>query len=322
MGLVAILSWSRTAHADAPPVRVTVENCEAIDEAEVRRIVSAELGASPTNNGNTVTEVIVSCEKSRVIVRVRDPLSRKTIQRSFDIALSDPKARSRLVALASSELILASWAELRLNPKLRVIPEGPEPNPKMIQAARETVDDYKWEPKPRHWYEAETPKDRMARVVFLGSVRGFFDGTGTLGGGGVRIGEERFSAVSWSVDFLFETGKLRTQSAKYQVETGTLGAWLLLYKRWRFFTARVGGGLRLVAVSSTSLTPATPEGSTTVAPWGWPLAATSMTFRLASSLVVDLSGEAGYAVLPVPSASDAGVRGWWFSGQAGFGFPF
>lgn len=319
---MAILSWSRAAHAAAPPVRVTVENCEAIDEAEVTRIVSAELGASPSSNGNTVTEVLVSCERSRVIVRVRDPISRKAIQRSFDIGLSDPKARSRLVALASSELILASWAELRLNPRLRVIPEGPEPSPKMVQAARETVDDFKWEPKPKHWYEAETPKERMARLVFLGSVRGFFDGTGTVWGGGARVGEERFRAVSWAIDFLFETGTVRTNDAKYKVETGTLGAWLLLYKRWGFFTGRIGAGLRLVAVSSTSLTPATPQGSTTIAPWGWPLAATSMTFRITETLVADLSGEAGYAVLPVPSASDAGVRGWWFSGQAGFGFSF
>ena len=143
----------------------------------------------PSNSGGTtVTEVLVSCERSRVIVRVRDPISRKAIQRSFDIALSDPKARSRLVALASSELILASWAELRVNPRLKVIPEGPEPNPKMVKAARETVDDFDWRPKPQHWYDAETPKDRMARFMFLGSVRGFFDGSGTIWGGGVRIG--------------------------------------------------------------------------------------------------------------------------------------
>jgi hypothetical protein len=192
----------------------------------------------------------------------------------------------------------------------------------MVQAARATVDDFKWEPKPKHWYEAETPKDRMARIVFLGSVRGFFDGTGTIWGGGARLGEERFSAVSWSVDFLFETGDVRTNAATYQIETGTLGAWLLLYKRWGFFTGRVGAGLRLVAVSSTTHTTGAPKGSTTIAPWGWPLAATSMSFRIASSLVADISGEAGYAVLPVPSASDAGVRGWWFSSQLGFGFPF
>jgi hypothetical protein len=320
--MAAILLWSPVARADAPPVRVTVENCEAIDEAEVHRIVSAELGASPSSSGTAATDVLVSCERSRVIVRVKDPLSRKAIQRSFDIGLSDPRARSRLVALASSELILASWAELRVNPKLRVIPEGPEPNPKLVQAARQTVDDFKWEPKPKRWYEAETPKDRMARLVFLGSVRGFFDGTGTVWGGGVRVGEERFRLVSWSVDFLFETGTVRTNDAKYQIETGTLGAWLLLYKRWGFFTGRIGAGLRLVAVSSSTLTPGTPQGSTTIAPWGWPLAAASTSFRITSSLIADLSGEAGYAVLPVPTASDAGVRGWWFSGQVGFGFPF
>lgn len=304
-------------------MRVTVENCEAIDEAEVRRILSAELGASPSNSGgSSVTEVTVSCERSRVIVRVRDPISRKAIQRSFDIALSDPKARSRLVALASSELILASWVELKTNPKPRVVPEGPEPNPRDVQAARKTLEDFDWRPKPQHWYEAETPRDRMLRLTFLASFRSFFNGSGKLWGGGARIGEERFKAVSWSIDALIESGDVQTNAGRYSVETATLGAWLLLYKRWGLFTGRIGAGLRLVAVSSSAATQSIPEGSTTIGPWGWPLAATSMTFRLAEVLVADVSGEVGYAVLPVPSASDPGVRGAWFSAQAGFGVLF
>jgi hypothetical protein len=91
----------------------------------------------------------------------------------------------------------------------------------------------------------------------------------------------------------------------------------MLYKRWGFFTGRIGAGLRVGAVSSTG-----PQGSTSIAPWGWPLGATSMTFWISSSLVVDLSGEAGYAVLPVPNAGDASVRAWWCSGQAGVGYAF
>lgn len=324
MGFTVIALWSPGVLAAAPPVRVTVDQCEAIDDAEVRRILSAELGASPSSNaGPSVTDVVITCENSRVIVRVRDPISRKAMQRSFDIGLSDPKARSRLVALASSELILASWAELQVNPRLKVTPEGPAPNPHIVQAARKAVDDFEYHPKPQPaWYEVDTPKDRLLRFMFLGSVRGFFDGAGTLWGGGVRLGEERFRAVSWSTDFLFETGDIRTNSgASYRAQTGTLGAWLLLYKRWGALTGRIGAGLRLVAVSSTALSEKEPEGSTTIAPWGWPLAVSAVTVRITPALILDLSGEVGYAVLPVPSASDPGVRGAWFSGQLGFGFP-
>jgi hypothetical protein len=323
VGIAAIASWSSIAYASAPPVRVTVDQCEAIDEAEVRRILSAELGTSPSNiAGPSVTDVVITCEHTRVIVRVRDPISRKAMQRSFDIGLSDPKARSRLVALASSELILASWAELEMNPRLKVAPEGPEPNPQAISAAKRAVDDFEYHPKPPPpWYETETPRDRLLRFVFMGSVRGFFDRTGTLWGGGFRVGEERFRIVSWSADFLFETGDVQTNAhAPYRVETGTLGAWLLLYKRWGILTGRAGAGLRLVAVSSTPRAPNIAEGSTTIAPWGWPLAASSLTLKLGPTFLVELSGEVGYAVLPVPSASDPGVRGAWFSGQFGVGF--
>src|SRR5262249_26531050 len=208
----------------------------------------------------SVTEVLVSCERSRVIVRVRDPISRKDIQRSFDIALSDPRARSRLVALASSELILASWVELRVNPKPRVVPEGPEPSPQAVQAARKTLEDFDWRPKPQHWYEAETPSDRMLRLMFLGSFRSFFNGSGRLWGGGVRVGEERLQAVSWSIDALIESGDVHTNAGRYNVETATLGAWLLLYKRWGFYTGRIGAGLRLAAVASSAATASIPEG--------------------------------------------------------------
>jgi hypothetical protein len=193
----------------------------------------------------------------------------------------------------------------------------------MVQAARTKVDEFEYHPKPKPaWYQTETPSDRMLRLMFLGSVRSFFDRNGTLWGGGARIGEERFRAVSWSADFLFETGDVRTGAGEYHVESGTLGAWLLLYKRWGIFTGRVGAGLRLVAMASSARTPGEPGGSTTIAPWGWPLAASSVTLKLAPWFVVELSGEVGYAVLPVPNASDPGVRGAWFSGQFGVGTTF
>lgn len=313
--------WASAAAALSPPVRVTVDRCESITEPEVRRILSAELGMNPPNNGGTsVTEVTVTCDDTRVIVRVRDPISRKTMQRSFDLGTSDPRGRSRLVALASSELILASWAELQVNPRLKVTPEGPEPSPELVRSARETVDTFEYHPKPRpSWYESQTPPDRMLRLTFLGSVRSFLNHEGTLWGGGARIGEERFHTVSWSADFLFEAGEVHNGMVDYHVETGAIGAWLLLYKRWGIFTGRAGAGLRLVAVSSSRSFAAEPEGSTTIAPWGWPLAASSVTLRVAPPLVLELSGEIGYAVLPVPNASDPSVRGAWFSGQFGVG---
>jgi len=128
--------------------------------------------------------------------------------------------------------------------------------------------------------------------------------------------------VSWAADFLFEEGDVRTNAGHYTIETGTLGAWLLLYKRWGILTARAGAGLRLASVSSSKVSASQPEGSTTIAPWGWPLAASSITVRPGEWLVLELSGEIGYAVLPVPNASDPGVRGAWYSAQFGFGAAF
>jgi hypothetical protein len=308
------------ARADPePPVLLALDRCEELDQGEVRRIFAAELGVRPVNSsGPDVTEATVTCEGPRVIIRVRDPLSRKALQRSFTLALADPRARARLVSIAATELVLASWSELETNPKLHVEPEGPKPPAEATRAAQAIAEERRasYEPKSRRWYETETPDDRMLRVVALGSARRFFGYPGTLFGGGLRVGEERFRFMSWSADALFESGTLDTRESRYDVFTTTLGGWILLYGRAGPVTGRVGAGLR-AGVAGASVGGA--SGTSSIAPWGWPLGASSVSFRLTSGLVLDLSGEAGYVLLPVPGAGQKSIEGGWFSGQIGLG---
>jgi hypothetical protein len=316
------LAWAPVEAAE-PLVLLDLDRCDELDESEVRRVVAAELGAVPASaSGDNVTHVTITCEALRILVRVEDPLSRKAVQRRFSVGLLDPRARGRFVSIAAAELVLASWAELQTNPTPAAEPEGPPPDPALQRAARRTVQERleSYEPSSRTWYELETPQDRPLRVVALASTRAFLGYAGTLYGGGARIGEERFRWLSWCGDLLLERGDVDVGQRMFSLQTVTAGGWLMGYLRSGMFTARLGPGLRLGVAQSAEQSGA--DGSPSLAPWGWPLAAASMSLAV-GAFVLEVSGEAGYAVLPLGGGGDPAVlRDGWYSGQVGVGINF
>jgi hypothetical protein len=314
--LVGLLAWARTASAEPPPVSLALEHCPHLKTAEIERIFSAELGSPATIPGDpNVTEVTIVCEDVRVLIRVTDPLSRKTVQRSFDTSAFDAKATSRLIALAASELVLASWAELYSNPTPSVQPEGPPPSPKAASAVRKTLRErsfFAGEPdEPGTRPDPADAEHRVLRVVALASFRGIPGESGTLYGGGARVGEERFKLVAWSLDTLIEHGSLSAHAGERQesaqITSVTVGAAMSAYYAYKdILTLRLGVGLRAGLIA---------QDSPTVAPWGWPLGITAWTVR-AGSVALELSGEGGYVTF---STSRGDVRGFWLSGQFGLG---
>jgi hypothetical protein len=341
-GAALVLAPS-TARGAAPLVHLEVEGCPTLDARSVQRIFSADLGTSTAAEGGPdITEVTISCESERVTVRVRDPISRKTLKRSFDPKSFGTQAESRVVAIAASELVLASWAELASNPAPQVPAEGPAPSADAVETARSVVRARSAAPSAPTT-AAETPAEKPPapvaepsdneqpeavaqtsagneragkrrnepltliadRVTGVVSFRSFLTGAGTLWGGGVRFGRERSGVVSWAADALLETGVLH----EYKNATNaTLGGWLCFYANLSVFTFRGGGGLRAgVLTADTGPRPAI---------WGWPMLVASQTLRI-DSLVLDLSAESGYVNLLVTGKSD--LRGLWVSGQLGVG---
>lgn len=357
----------RPAFAAAPPVRLTVSECRELDAAEVERLFKAELDAgTPPANDNDVTDVRILCSGARASVKVLDRLSRKTVERSFELSLFVGTARNRLVALGAAELVLASWAELSTNPRPRAEPEGAPPSDEARSSAKRTVgvklkaagsdlavtnlDSYPAVvPRPGETAPANAappaaappaalanerpyftpsrpprpPKPRprfipRTRVLALLSMRSFFESDGTLRGGGVRAGSEPYRYVSWAADALVERGKL----LNYDVDSMTLGGSVLAFYRIEPISFRLGFGVRGGAVSSSPEEGSTgTSGRSSVAPWGWPLAATTMTIH-AGPVAIDLSGEGGYAVLPLRGNEHPALAGSWYSLQLGVGFLF
>lgn len=315
---VALLFAAAAQAAPDVPVLLELHGCDGLDEAELRRIVAAELGAAAAEQkGPGVTNVSVSCEGPRATLRVEDPLSRKAVQRSINLGRADTRAQARLVAIASTELVLASWAELETNPNPRVEPEGPPPTREAREAARGIARDHLagYEPRLRHWYDSQAPTDRGLHLLGIGSARALVDYRGMLWGGGLRLGQDAFRFLAWSVDGLFEKGEIRVDGRNLDVKSGTGGGHLLAYVRAGHFSFGIGAGLRVGFASTT--------GSSTLALWGWPLGCASASARIGRSVLVELSGEASYVILPVGGEASTGtIRGGWFGGQLGIGWIF
>jgi hypothetical protein len=329
-------------------VHLDLESCPDMSHREVRRAFQAEIGARLTDElGPLVTTASAACEESRVTLSVMDPITRKAVRRTIDLGAGVPHGRERLVALAMTELLVATWAELEANPLPRVQPEGPAPPAELTQAARMVVRERsplrpaeQSEPEhassasghnpaglpnsaevppsepPRPPKEFDLSRERNFRILVMGSTRAFFDKGGALWGGGLRVGEERFRIVSWALDSLVESGRLD----QYAVDSASFGGTVAFFWRTRRVTARLGAGVRLGMIRSN---PAADSVHSDVGFWGWPLLATSFTV-FPPLLAIELNCEAGYAILPLSSGvttvQNAGVRGSWFGAQVGFGF--
>ncbi len=333
------LALSSAARADpkaGPPVHIMLRDCPQIAEREVERVLAAELGSEPGPQDGAAdpTFIVATCTGPRVVIEVTDPISRKTLRRSFDLSQSS-SARSRLIAIAASELVLAGWAELALRPPLRVQPEGAAPRAERARAAARRARqreadversapaadalgaeaDAEARARRQSWLTLQIPARRRFRVVPLASMRRFITQDGALWGGGVRVGEEPLTNASWAIDALFESGNFKAKGDSYRVDSWSLGALIFLHARTGPLSLRAGGGLRGGLVAADA---ADNGANRTAIPWGWPLLA--LDFTLGEQVLFELSAEGSYAVLPVtPTSLGVSVRGVWVAVQVGVG---
>jgi hypothetical protein len=318
-----LLGTPSSARAQAaPPLDLTLIGCKKLHRAEVGRILEAELGARlSAGDLPETTAVEVECQGSSVLLRVRDPITRKGVSRLISLETEQPEAHARLVALAATELVLASWSELEFNPNPRVEPEGPAVPPEISALALQTVQDRRvargltgQRPVAHSRRPLEAPASEF-RLVALASLRKFFDNSGVLFGGGFRLGEDLTNLVSWSVDGMTEAGDLDSVSS----QTTTVGAAVLFFQRWRFLTGRIGGGLRLALNASETNGTAGRESSYVVTPMGWPMVMGSLTVRLGRRAFSELSVEGSYS-LPISGPDEQRtMSGAWSAMNLGVG---
>ena len=306
-----------------PPLKLALLGCRKLDEGEVGRILEAELGARlSAGNLPETTEVAVECLGSSVVLKVRDPITRKGLSRLISLEKEKPEAHARLVALAATELVLASWSELEFNPKPRVEPEGPVLPPELPAAALQTVQEKRisrglttQQPVARSRRPVEPPASEL-RLAALASLRKFLDNSGVLFGGGFRLGEDLANLVSWSVDGIAEAGDLDSM----YVQTTSIGAGILFFQRWQVLTGRIGGGLQLAATATQARGTPDRKPQYVVTPIGWPMLMSSLTVRLGMRAISELSVIGSYSVpISGPNEGQKAMRGPWCAMNFGLG---
>jgi len=294
-------------------------SCAAIPHEEVQRVLAAELGATVTHEDRPFsTRVRLGCDVTHADLWVHDPLTRKSLRRRIDFSDLEVRARGRLVAIAAAELVLASWAELEVNPSPRVEPEGEAPPAETALAVREVLAQQRAAARERGARRPRRESPSIVRALAVVSTRRFLNHRGALWGGGARLGQDFPGYISWMADALFEGGEFGNQGSTLGASTGTLGGALFLQQRWTRVTARAGAGLRAGWVHTGDSTSANAK----LVPWGWPLAVLSISFWPSELLVLELQGESSYAKLPLTAGGridDPALRGMWVSVQLAAG---
>ena len=306
------------AAAQSGPLVHLELDCPQLKTLNVERVLKAELGVELVRwDSAGVTVVQVTCDEMVARVQVRDPVTRKTVQRGLNLETVPERSRDRLVALATAELVIASWSEIEVIGDSSVEPTGVPPPPEAVEAARGVVREEMVDLPSSHPQHKSAARHGRAvheralhRVVPMVSVRGFPNHWGVLGGGGVRYGSELRSVFSWAVDFLLEGGEIDAVN----FITSTVGGQIAFSHQGRYGAVRGGAGLRLGVVNAHA------EQSTAV-PWGWPMLVGSLDIWVTQHLTFEVAGEGGYATLPGHSSGgDVGLSGFWLSGQSGLGW--
>ncbi len=137
LAIAALFLASANVHAasNVEPARVQIvlPECATLsfDAPSFQALVLvelAQLGAKTAAAGDAhpvatirVDQIVCSSEATRVTVTVIDALTQKVSARSIELAVSTPSARSRVLAIASAELLRASWLELHAERERAVV---------------------------------------------------------------------------------------------------------------------------------------------------------------------------------------------------------
>lgn len=302
--------------AHEPSVSVSVDHCIAVEQREVERLTALELGVRAAGTdapSPSATRVSVSCAGEHVRLRVADPLTGKTLERTLSLMTREVDVAGRAISLAAAELVLTSWAELTLTPD-RSAPAPLELAPAARPAAEQRV---------------LSRTERGVRLEYLlasGGVFGPFDGVGFAWGGGPRLAV-LFGRHGFGAEWDLAAHRAVTATALGDVETalfssGLFARWTLESAPW-FVDLGVGARGGIARLEGTPEDVEAARGSVVAGVFVGPAASLGVSLR-AGGFALRLGAESGYALRgvsgDVESERSVGVSGAWFAGNLGVGW--
>jgi hypothetical protein len=326
----AALSWPSAVRGELrdghPPVALDVAACADVDTPEIRRLVPIELGAQLVDGGvadaRETTRAQVGCvpnQPLQVHLEVRDPTTGKSLDRVITLDRVPKADQARLVAIAVVELVAASWGELR---------HDSESVPHAVGAtASAATRDLALSSAQSREREAPQPKWRL---FVIGSVRHFAGLPRLVPGGGLSAQRTTRWGFALGADVLVEGSAQPMTLGEIDALLVSAGALALVRAGVGPVTFESGAGVRGGYASLTgrnTSTPTMPVRTGSVSgPWWGPDVVLRLLLSPTRRFVVAVGGELGWATAGVlgrvEGAPDVGVRGVWWSANAGAGFAF
>ncbi|AKF10155.1 hypothetical protein [Sandaracinus amylolyticus] len=292
-----------------PRVAIAIDpSCAELDAELVAHVLQIELGADAElarSDVEATSRARVSCEGTSVAVDVDDGLTRKRLQRTFDLASAPPAVRARLVALAIAELLGAAWVELgmRHDAELDAVRPAPEGSEEARAAALDAARDRLVEETAPGDLEAPTTEPIGARplgIHVLGALRVSGEPLHVAGGAGLGLDVELYAPLAIVLDARAEHGRVEAGAlGSVGVTTAWLGALLALRLPFGLDHADFGVGARggvaiLEGRASSGASADTIVGGTLAV-----ISAAHLSLHVVGSAYLHVGVELGWIAVPV-----------------------
>lgn len=299
--LVALALSGSAVARQHPRVQLELDACVRAPHEEVRRLLAIELGAlldEHADPGADRTRVRVDCAGAETMLHVEDPISRRSIDRPIDLGATSPIGSARLLALAITELVTASWSELTEPPRAARAPVAAQP-------------------------VLEAPPLERLRLSALGLGRGTFAGAGFLGGAALRLSRYHARHLGWLVELEVAHGSAAVSVGSVSTTLLSIGTAFVAHQSWRKIGIHGGIGLRFGAAQLRGESDAGARGASFWGPWVGPMATLGLVAAPVRRLALELGLEGGYVVTPVGGLVDGrrevAVEGGWIGLYLGLG---
>jgi hypothetical protein len=215
----------------APGLRVVVNGCGGLRTARVEELLRLELATLvPTIVELPPLEVQFVCTGTRVDVTLADSITGKWVAREVALPPAPQADGERTLALAASELFLASWLEILIQkPEERT----PARDPQVMVAAERAAE------------RALPPRGPRITMDLLATARArhLSEPIRTLGVA-LRIGPAKSESWQWFAGAGWEAGASQRDAGRAELNAGSAG----LGVRWRW----AGRNVELGAIASVS----------------------------------------------------------------------
>ena len=143
LSIASLLPFLEAAPAraeEADSVSVTSSDC-TFDAKELERLVKLELSSVLDQQGSGQYGVELRCSDDAIAIKIRDPLTRKSLERSVRPPPASQPEPERLLALTVAQLYRAAWLELAADTKGALPPSEPAPRAaRVVMAARRAAE--------------------------------------------------------------------------------------------------------------------------------------------------------------------------------------